>query len=95
VEETEYQTGLKRDFASQLQIFCTQLDSMYDRQSQLVMQKEELEQTIDDLEQKLLEEARFKIDLNEKLAAEVQLRLELEGDFIQKLEKLSDMLTLQ
>merc|ERR1712039_517552 len=74
VEETQQQTALKEDFASQLQMFCTQLDATYDKQAELSIHNGELEQTIDELEQKLIDETKFRMELNERLARETELR---------------------
>merc|ERR1712137_1452578 len=92
VDEMQQQTIMKEDFASQLQMFCSQLDSMYDKQLQLSMEKQELESNVDELEQKLLDETKYRVELNERLAQEATLRAELEDNFVTKLQQLSSLL---
>jgi hypothetical protein len=87
--EAQAQTQLREEFAAQLAQFCESLDAMYDARAQLQDEKEALQGALDELEQKLLDEASLRVDLDRRLQQEAQLRQELEDNFVEKLEKLS------
>ena len=92
LEETKTQMKLKEEVAAKLDGFCNTLDAMYDKQTDLQEEKKKYEIMVEDLEQKLLDEARLRVELNEKLATEAELRSQLEYNFMDKLEKLSLLL---
>jgi hypothetical protein len=62
---------------------------MYDDQMALQAEKQELAETVADLEQKLIEAATVRMELNERVKLEAEARQTLESTLVTKLERLS------
>jgi len=73
----------------QLEKFCTSLNTMYDEQMALQAEKQQLVETVSEMEQKLIEAATLRMELNERVKLEAEARQNLEATFVGKLERLS------
>jgi len=80
---------IQEEFAVQLEKFCTSLNTMYDEQMALQAEKQQLVETVSEMEQKLIEAATLRMELNERVKLEAEARQNLEATFVGKLERLS------
>lgn len=76
---------IQQQFVTQLEKFCENLDRSHD-------EKVQLQDELKGMQKKIIEETKIRLELEKKLAEEQETRNLLETSFIERLQKLTDLM---